>query len=161
MRIDKFTLKAQEAIQEGQSIARKASHGNYEPEHLLLALVDQQDGVVLPMLQKIGTDVRLLRQRADEALSRLSVIKGASTALSNRIVQLLDRAEDEAKALKDEFTSSEHVLLAFTQDKGTAGELLKSTGITKDRAAAIGICAVLLASQQDPEGTARWRVRRD
>src|SRR4051812_17441933 len=62
MRIDKFTLKAQEAIQEGQSLARRANHGNYEPEHLLRALIDQQDGVVIPMLQKIGVDLKLLGQ---------------------------------------------------------------------------------------------------
>ena len=57
MRIDKFTVKAQEAVQEGQGLARRASHGNYEPEHLLRALLDQQDGLATPMLQKIGASV--------------------------------------------------------------------------------------------------------
>ena len=155
MRIDKFTLKAQEAIQEGQSLARRANHGNYEPEHLLRALLDQQDGVVQPMLQKIGADVKLLGQRIDEALGRFSVIKGANTSLSNRIVQLLERAEDEAKGLKDEFTSSEHLLMSFAQDKGTAGELLKSAGVTKDRIAAAikDLRGSSRVTSQDAEGT--------
>ena len=155
MRIDKFTLKAQEAIQEGQSLARRANHGNYEPEHLLRALLDQGDGVVTPMLQKIGVDVKLLSGRLDDALSRFSVIKGANTSLGNRLVQLLERAEDEAKSLKDEFTSSEHVLMAFTQDKGTAGELLKAAGATKDRVAAAikDLRGSARVTSQDAEGT--------
>ncbi|MEW5737280.1 MAG: ATP-dependent chaperone ClpB [Myxococcota bacterium] len=157
MRIDKFTLKAQEAIQEGQSLARRANHSNYEPEHLLRTLLDQADGVVVPLLQKIGVDVRLVGQRVDEAIARLPTIKGANTQLSNRLVQLLERAEDEAKALKDEFTSSEHILLAFTQDKGTAGELLKSSGVTKDRIATAvkGLRGTSRVTSQDAEGTYR------
>ena len=155
MRIDKFTLKAQEAVQEGQSLARRANHGNYEPEHLLRALLDQHDGVVQPMLQKIGADVKLLGQRVDEALGRFSVIKGANTSLSNRIVQLLERAEDDAKALKDEFTSSEHLLMSFAQDKGTAGDLLKSAGVTKERisAAIKDLRGSSRVTSQDAEGT--------
>jgi ATP-dependent Clp protease ATP-binding subunit ClpB len=157
MRIDKFTLKAQEAVQEGQGLARRANHSNYEPEHLLKTLLEQTDGIVVPMLQKIGVDVRLLGQRVDDALSRLPTIKGANTQLSNRLVQLLERAEDEAKALKDEFVSSEHVLIAFTQDKGTAGELLKSSGVTKDRVATAvkGLRGTGRVTSQDAEGTYR------
>jgi ATP-dependent Clp protease ATP-binding subunit ClpB len=157
MRIDKFTVKAQEAIQEGQALARRAGHSNYEPEHLLRALLDQQDGLVTPMLQKVGADVRLLGQRVDEALNRQPKMSGASPSLSNRLVQLLDRAEDEAKALKDEFTSSEHLVLAFTQDKGTAGELLKASGVTKDRVAASlkELRGSSRVTSQDAEGTYR------
>ncbi|GMU62758.1 MAG: chaperone protein ClpB [Myxococcaceae bacterium] len=157
MRMDKFTLKAQEAIQEGQALARRASHSNYEPEHLLRALVDQSDGVVVPLLQKIGVDVRLVGQRVDEAIARLPTIKGANTQLSNRLVQLLERAEDEAKALKDEYTSSEHLLLSFAQDKGAAGELLKSSGVTKERIATAvkGLRGTGRVTSQDAEGTYR------
>ncbi len=61
MRIEKFTVKAQEAIQEGQSLARRAGHPNYEPEHLLKALLAQQDGIVVPMLQKMGADAEAAR----------------------------------------------------------------------------------------------------
>ncbi len=157
MRIDKFTVKAQEAIQEGQGLARRANHSNYEPEHLLRALLDQQDGLITPMLQKIGADVRLLGQRVDEALGRQATMKGGSTSLSNRLVALLDKAEDEAKALKDEFTSTEHLVLAFTQDKGSAGELLKASGVTKDRVAAVlkELRGSSRVTSQDAEGTYR------
>jgi ATP-dependent Clp protease ATP-binding subunit ClpB len=157
MRIDKFTVKAQEAIQDGQSLARRANHSNYEPEHLLKALLDQSEGVVVPILQKIGTDVRLLTQRVDEALGRLPKIQGASTQLSNRLIQLLERAEDEANSMKDEFASSEHVLLAFTQDKGASGEILKASGVTKDRvlAAVKSLRGTGRVTSQDAEGTYR------
>ncbi|MDX2015214.1 MAG: ATP-dependent chaperone ClpB [Myxococcaceae bacterium] len=157
MRIDKFTVKAQEAIQEGQSLARRANHPNYEPEHLLRALLDQQDGVVVPMLQKIGADVKLVGGRVDDALSRMPTIKGGQTSISNRLMTLFDKAEDEAKAMKDEFVSSEHLLLALAQDKGAAGEVLASSGVKKDRVTAVlkDIRGSGRVTSQDPEGTYR------
>jgi ATP-dependent Clp protease ATP-binding subunit ClpB len=157
MRIDKFTVKAQEAIQEGQSLARRANHPNYEPEHLLKALLDQSDGVVVPMLQKIGADVKLMGGRVDESLSRMSTIKGGQTSISNRLMTLFDKAEDEAKAMKDEFTSSEHLLLALVQDKGNAGEILGSSGVKKDRVTSVlkEIRGSGRVTSQDPEGTYR------
>jgi ATP-dependent Clp protease ATP-binding subunit ClpB len=157
MRIDKFTVKAQEAIQEGQSLARRANHPNYEPEHLLRALLDQQDGVVVPMLQKIGADLKLVGGRVDDALSRMPTIKGGQTSISNRLMSLFDKAEDEAKAMKDEFTSSEHLLLALAQDKGAAGEVLASSGVKKDRVTAVlkDLRGTGRVTSQDPEGTYR------
>ncbi len=157
MRIDKFTVKAQEAIQEGQSLARRAGHPNFEPEHLLKTLLDQQDGVVVPMLQKIGADARLVTSRVDEALAKLPVIKGGQTSISNRLMSLFDKAEDEAKALKDEFFSSEHLLLALTQDKGPAGEILSSSGVKKDRVLTVlkDIRGTSRVTSQDAEGTYR------
>ncbi len=157
MRIDKFTVKAQEAIQEGQALARRANHPNYEPEHLLKALLDQQDGVVVPMLQKIGADLKLITSRVDDSLTRMSTIKGGQTSISNRLMSLFDKAEDEAKAMKDEFTSSEHLLLALVQDKGAAGEVLGATGVKKDRVVAVlkDIRGAGRVTSQDPEGTYR------
>jgi ATP-dependent Clp protease ATP-binding subunit ClpB len=159
MRIEKFTVKAQEAIQEGQSLARRGSHPNYEPEHLLKALLAQQDGIVVPMVQKIGADPKLLASRVDEAITRLPAIKGANagTTLSNRLMTVFDKAEDEAKALKDEFISSEHLLLALTADKGPVGELLKASGVTKDRVAASlkDVRGAGRVTSQDAEGTYR------
>ncbi|MCU0696436.1 MAG: ATP-dependent chaperone ClpB [Myxococcaceae bacterium] len=157
MRIDKFTVKAQEAIQEGQSLARRANHPNYEPEHLLRALLDQQDGVVVPMLQKIGADLKLVTGRVDDSLARMPTIKGGQTSISNRLMSLFDKAEDEAKAMKDEFVSSEHLLLALAQDKGAAGEVLASSGVKKDRVTAVlkDIRGSGRVTSQDPEGTYR------
>jgi ATP-dependent Clp protease ATP-binding subunit ClpB len=157
MRIDKFTVKAQEAIQDGQSLARRSNQSTYEPEHLLKVMLDQKDGVITPMLQKIGIDARLLGGRVDEALAKLPKMEGAATSLGNRLVALLDRAEDEAKSLKDEFTSSEHVLIAFTHDKGTTGELLKAAGLNRDRVlqAIKSLRGSSRVTSQDPEGTYR------
>src|SRR3954462_15415367 len=138
MRMEKFTIKAQEAIQEGQSLARRASHPNYEPEHLAKALLAQEDGIAIPILQKVGADVRLLTQRIDEALTKQATIKGgAGATLSQRLLSTFDKAEDQAKALKDEFVSSEHLLLALASDKGSIGEVFKASGITRDRLLAV------------------------
>ncbi|MCP3099991.1 ATP-dependent chaperone ClpB [Myxococcus sp. K15C18031901] len=134
MRLDKFTVKAQEAIQEGQALARRADNPQYEPEHLAAALQGQKDGIVEPLLRKIGADVKLLSARLGEALGKLPRMQGGESAmLGQRLMKVFDKAEDEAKSLKDEFISSEHLLLALTQDKGTVGEIFKSSGITRDR----------------------------
>jgi ATP-dependent Clp protease ATP-binding subunit ClpB len=147
MRLDKYTIKAQEAIQDGQSIARRAGHPHYEPEHLARALLDQEEGIIQPILQRIGADPRLISDRVDEALSKLPRVEGTEGGvLSQRLVKLFDRAEDEAKSLKDEYVSSEHVLLALAKDKGPIGEILKSSGVTHER---------ILAVLKDVRGGAR------
>jgi ATP-dependent Clp protease ATP-binding subunit ClpB len=109
------------------------------------------------MLQKIGADPRLLGQRIDEAIARLPVVKGADTTLSGRLVATLDRATDEAHTLKDDFTSSEHVLLALSGDRGGVGELLKASGVTRDRVAAAikDLRGTSRVTSQDAEGTYR------
>src|SRR5712664_3526841 len=147
MRLDKYTIKAQEAIQDGQSIARRSGHPHYEPEHLSRALLDQEEGIIQPILQRIGADPRLISDRVDEALSKLPRVEGTEGGvLSQRLVKLFDRAEDEAKSLKDEYVSSEHVLLALAKDKGPIGEILKSSGVTHER---------ILAVLKDVRGGAR------
>jgi ATP-dependent Clp protease ATP-binding subunit ClpB len=157
MRIEQFTLKAQEAITEAQTLARRAGHPNVEPEHLLKALFAQSDGLVLPMVQKIGSDPKLLGSRVDEALGRLPSVSGGSTSISNRLMTTLDKATDEAKALKDEFVSTEHVVLALTQDKGSVGELLRASGISRERVSAVlkDLRGSQRVTSQDPEGTYR------
>ncbi len=137
MRLDRYTLKAQEAIQDGQSLARRAGHPQYEPEHLAQALLTQEEGIAEPILRKIGADPRLAASRLEEALARLPRVEGGDTSLSSRLVKLFDKAEDEAKALKDEYVSTEHILLALAQDKGPVGEVLKSSGVTRDRILAV------------------------
>src|SRR5690242_15003633 len=109
MKIDKFTLKAQEAITEGQSLARRASNPTYEPEHIALALIDQENGVFSAILKKIGADPTLVRSRIEETLARLPRVQGSEggATLSQRLLRAFDTAEDEAKKLKDEYVSSE------------------------------------------------------
>ncbi|HEX5746883.1 MAG TPA: ATP-dependent chaperone ClpB [Archangium sp.] len=147
MRLDKYTVKAQEAIQEGQSLARRADNPNYEPEHLATALLGQKEGIVEPLLRKIGVDVKLFAGRLGEALQKLPRMQGGEGAtLSQRLLKTFDKAEDEAKSLKDDFVSSEHLLLALAQDKGAVGEVMKSSGVTRDR---------VLSSLKEVRGSSR------
>jgi len=156
MRLDKYTVKAQEAIQEGQALARRADNPNYEPEHLATALLGQKDGIVEPLLRKIGVDVKLFAGRLGEALQKLPKMQGGESAmLSQRLLKTFDKAEDEAKSLKDDFISSEHVLLALAQDKGAVGEVMKSSGVTRERVLSSlkEVRGSNRVTSQDPEAT--------
>jgi ATP-dependent Clp protease ATP-binding subunit ClpB len=158
MRIDKFTVKAQEAIQEGQSIARRAGHPVYEPEHLFKALLAQDDGIAVPILRRIGTDPKLVDSRLDEALAKFPrVSSGEGANLSQRLLKLFDKAEDEARALKDEYVSSEHLLVALTHDRSMIGEVLKSSGVTRERVlgALKDVRGGARVTSQEAEGTYR------
>ncbi|MBI5545070.1 MAG: ATP-dependent chaperone ClpB, partial [Deltaproteobacteria bacterium] len=146
MRLEKFTLKAQEVIQDSQGIARRRNHQAIEPEHLGLALFDQKEGIAVPLLQKVGADATLVRSRLEDGLRALPSVEGGEGYLSQRLLKVFDKSEDEAKALKDEYVSSEHLLLALAADKGAVGEALKSQGATHDR---------LLAALKDLRGGAR------
>ncbi len=135
MKPDKLTVKAQEALQEAIAIARKRDHQEIQPEHLLQALLAQQDGLVVPLLQRVGSDLNLLNARLDEELKKLPRVHGGEGgALSQRTLKLLDAAEAEARALSDEYVSTEHMVLALAAEKtGGAASALKSVGATKER----------------------------
>ena len=135
MNLNKYTEKAQEAIVQAQSLASEYSHSQIEPEHLLLALVRQMDGVVPQIVQKLGANPRTLQQELEQDLARRPKVYGAATqvGLSRDLRAVLDLAEKEAGRMHDEYVSTEHLLIALT-DK-TAGEaaiFLTSQGITKD-----------------------------
>ncbi|HVE87869.1 MAG TPA: Clp protease N-terminal domain-containing protein, partial [Myxococcales bacterium] len=158
MRLDKLTVKAQESVQDGQSIARRSGHPSYEPEHLAQALFQQQEGVVEPILRKIGADPKLVASRVEEALQKLPRVQGGEGAtLSQRLLKLFDKAEDEAKALKDEFVSTEHLLMALAQDRGAVGEGLKASGVTRERVLSVlkDVRGSTRVTTQDPEATYR------
>ncbi len=135
MKLDKFTVKAQEALQEAQAIARKRDHQEILPEHLLAALLGQQDGLVPPLLQRVGAEPRLLQERLDDELRKVAQVHGGEGGhLSQRALKVLDAAEEEAGKMKDEYVSTEHILLALVAEKrGGAAEVLKSAGVTRDR----------------------------
>jgi ATP-dependent Clp protease ATP-binding subunit ClpB len=137
MKLDKFTVKAQEALQESQAVARKRDHQEILPEHVLSALLNQQDGLVPPLLQRVGAEPQLVQQRLDEELKKIpSVHGGEGGHLAQRTLKVLDAAEEEAGKLKDEYVSTEHILLALAAEKrGGAAEALKSVGATRDRIA--------------------------
>jgi ATP-dependent Clp protease ATP-binding subunit ClpB len=133
-RFDKFTLKSQEAVQAAQDIAGKHHHQQMEPEHLLLALLDQQEGVVVPILKKLGADPGRVKGDIEEALSRLPKVEGlVQTYLSPRLNKLFERADQEAERLKDEYISTEHLLIAAADGEGVVREVLARHGVTKDR----------------------------
>ncbi len=158
MRMEKLTLKAQEAVQEGQTLARRAGHPNYEPEHLAKALFEQTDGIAVPILQKIGVEPKLVIGRIDEALARFPKIEGgAGATLSQRFLSTIDRAEDAAKSMKDEYTSSEHLLIALAQDKGGVGDIFKASGLSKDRIQGVlkDVRGTGRVTSQDSEATYR------
>ena len=136
MRFDKFTLKAQEVIQASQQLAEKFGHQQIEPEHLVRAILEQKEGVIPPLLGKIGADQNQLISSFDSALENLPKVSGAGYGqayLSQRAKAVLDRAFSEAEQVKDEFVSLEHILLAVTEEKGGDGaNILAAAGITRD-----------------------------
>ncbi len=136
MRFDKFTLKAQEIIQTAQQLAEKFGHQQIEPEHLIRAILEQREGVIPPLLGKIGADQNQLISSFESALENLPKVSGAGYGqayLSQRAKAVLDKAFSEAEQVKDEFVSLEHILLAVTDETGgEAANILAASGITRD-----------------------------
>jgi ATP-dependent Clp protease ATP-binding subunit ClpB len=134
-RFDKFTVKAREAVQAAQSLADQGEHQAIEPEHLLLALVQQQEGVVGPILSRLGVPADAVRRDVEAELAKLPHVRGGSAGqyLGPRLASVFQRAQQEADRLKDEFVSTEHLLVAIAQESDSAGaRILKSHGVTSD-----------------------------
>jgi ATP-dependent Clp protease ATP-binding subunit ClpB len=135
MRLDKLTTKSQEALQQAQGLADKRNHQAIDVEHLLFSLLGQKEGVVLSLLQKLGVPLATVTDRLQKALDRLPQVTGASgqTYIAPRLKKIIESAESEAEALKDEYVSTEHLLLAMVQDSGDAGKILKELGASRDK----------------------------
>ena len=127
MDLNKFTEKASETVQEAIKLAQKNGQQQVEPEHLLLALLNQEGGLAGAILRKAGTPVDPLHRRVQEDVDKLPKMSGGEDriGLGSRMVRLGNRAADEAKKFKDDFISVEHLLLALLEDTGTAGRTLK------------------------------------
>jgi ATP-dependent Clp protease ATP-binding subunit ClpB len=134
IRFDKFTLKSQEALQAAQAHAQEKGNPQLAPEHLLWALVQQKDGVVLPVLQKLGANVQVLATDLSAAVAKLPQVQGqAEIHLSPGLNRILEDAQKEADQFKDEYVSTEHLLIALANAKGEAvSRALQSQGVTKD-----------------------------
>jgi len=134
IRWDKFTVKAQEAVQRASELA--SEHGNPEltPIHLLAALMDDKAGIVPPILEKIGIGPQAVLSDLYRELEKLPKVSGeaAQPTISNAANKLLDQAFKEASNFKDEYVSTEHLLLAATHLKDAAQQILKSHGATYD-----------------------------
>jgi ATP-dependent Clp protease ATP-binding subunit ClpB len=136
MNINKYTEKAQEAVLTAQRLAEELNHAQIEPEHLLLALSEQQDGIVPELLRKLNVDPKPFAAALREDLSRQPQAYGGSQpSLSPRLRKVTDAAQAEADRLKDEFVSTEHLLLGITGEggKSIAARLVQQHGVTKDR----------------------------
>jgi ATP-dependent Clp protease ATP-binding subunit ClpB len=133
MRFDKFTTKLQEALAEAQSAALGKDQQYIEPDHLLLALLNQEGGGTAGVLAKAGGNVNRLRQDLEQAISRLPKVEGTpgEVMLSRDLTQLLNVADKEAQRRGDQYIASELFLLAAAGDKGRVGELFKTAGIKK------------------------------
>src|SRR5262245_24559183 len=110
MKLDKYTRKAQEALQAAHALAQDRAHQELAPGHLMAALLDSEEGLAAPVLERIGADVGRLREELDRDLNRQpSVSGGGDVMLSGKLNRVLTEAEKEAKALKDEYVSVEHL----------------------------------------------------
>lgn len=132
MRLDKFTQKAQEAVLEAQELAQTFNHPSVDPEHLLKILITQEGGVVPSLLKRIGTDQLMLEQTVDQALASKPRATGSSVkvGLSNALTDILNEAKSIASSMKDDYVSTEHLLMAMAQPKGgRVRELLARHGV--------------------------------
>src|SRR6516225_4721224 len=119
IRYDKLTLKSQEALQAAQAHAQEKNNPQVMPEHLLWALIQQKDGVVLPILQKLGVNLQTLAHDLAAAVDRLPIVHGqAELYVSSALSKLIENAFKEADHFKDEYVSTEHLLIALSNAKG-------------------------------------------
>jgi len=136
MQIERFTLKAQEALQDAKSIAEQKHHQQIDVEHLLLGLISQKEGIVLPILQKLGANVDLIVSQLEGELGRIPQVTGKGVGqvyVSSRLNEIFNMAWKEAERLTDEYLSTEHLLLAICDEKrGAAYQVLQRNGVTKD-----------------------------
>ena len=137
MALDKLTLKAQEAFAKAQQMASELGHQQIEIEHFLKSMLEDVEGVPNSILKKLGVNVELVLSRLDEELQKLPRVSGAgalaSIYISNRVNNVLNAAMQEMRQLKDEYVSTEHLLIAIAEEKGgAAANILKQQGVTKD-----------------------------
>jgi len=138
MQPDRFTIKSQEALQAAQHLADDRRNPQTTPEHLLAVLLEQEDGVVVPVLRKLGVEPASVRGDVNAALDGLPTLSGGETAPgpaagSSELMQVLRSAEDELRDLGDEYVSTEHVMLAISAHPGRAGDALRSNGATREQ----------------------------
>ena len=136
IRFDRFTIKAQEAFQDAQTIALDKNQQQLEVEHLLLALINQKEGLTLQLLQKLGANTAGIISRLEDELSKLPRVEGAGAGqvyMSTRLNNVAEAAFSEMNTLRDEYLSTEHLLLAIADEKnGISARILKENGVSKD-----------------------------
>src|SRR5213595_695258 len=156
IRPERLTVKAAEALQQASALARARGNPVINDAHLFLALLSQDDGIVVPLLQKAGLNVTQLTSETEREIDRFPKQSGttAEPTLSRELSRVLDRADEEAKALGDAYVSTEHLLLALVEEKGTtAKQLLSAAGVDRDdlMAALQGVRGTHRVTDQEPE----------
>ncbi|MCC6825591.1 MAG: ATP-dependent chaperone ClpB [Acidobacteria bacterium] len=132
MRFDRFTIRGQEAVQEAITLAEKAQNQQVEPEHLLASMLQQAEGVVKPILGKIGANPQSIASDTDAAINKFPKVSGGQQYFSSRTNTIFQEAQKEAEKMQDEYISTEHLLLAIADEKeGDAGRILRSNGINR------------------------------
>ena len=130
MDYDKFTLKVQDALQNASALAQKNDHSEIGLEHLLSSLLSQKDGIVSPIIERVGVNAQGLQKQVDDLLASYPKVTGnAQMRFSDSLQKVLAKAEDEMTKLKDQYLSCEHLLLSMTNSESPAGELLRKNGI--------------------------------
>jgi ATP-dependent Clp protease ATP-binding subunit ClpB len=158
MNINKYTEKAREAVASAIELARQANNPQVEPEHLLVALVEQRDGIVANLLRKMGADPAAVGRSARDLAAKLpSAYGGAEPGMSPRFKLVTDQAQAEADRLKDEFVSTEHLFIALADESGRSpsAALLKTSGVSRDSIlqALTGVRGSQRVTSENPEAT--------
>ena len=156
MRFDRFTIKAQEALETAQNLATDAQSPELGVEHLMLALIRQTDGIVTPILQKLGVDTDGITSTVEAAVQKAPKVQGAASEMriAAALQSVLDAGFKEATALKDEYVSTEHLLIACAETKqNEVGKILREVGVTKDKIlkALVDIRGTQRVTDQNPE----------
>src|SRR6476646_5448609 len=152
---ERLTVKAAEALNESVTLARRNGNPSVYDVHLLSALLDQQESIVVPIIQKLGASVTAIRERVQREIGRYPKQSDAQPNLSRELNQVFDRAEDEAKKLGDEYVSTEHLLLALADVKGSESKnILNAAGVTRDPLleALEAVRGAHRVTDQNPEG---------
>jgi ATP-dependent Clp protease ATP-binding subunit ClpB len=158
MKFDKFTIKVQEALMNARSLAQNNNNQQIEPIHIILSLIDQQEGITDPLFQKLGVNLNQIRIEFEKELDKLPKVTGSGATdvvLSNNSAKLFDIAWKEAETMRDQFLSSEHLLIAMTNSTiNITSQIFKKYGITKDRLmqALKSVRGNQTITDQDPEG---------
>jgi ATP-dependent Clp protease ATP-binding subunit ClpB len=156
MRIDRFTSKMQEGLQEGQALASQLQHQELTPEHLLLAMLRQQDGLARPLLEKLNVRIPEVEGQLEQELARRPKVSGAAEQYINADLRnVLNQAETEMTRLKDEYLSVEHFILALIDPPRTpAGRILQALGVNRDSVmkSLQGLRGSQRVTDQNPEG---------
>jgi len=161
MNLQKFTVKAQEAVQKAMELAASHQHQGIEPPHLLEAFLSDPDSVAVSILRRIGANANRLREQAEDALDTLPTVTGASAGdqyIGEDLKKVFDRARAEADVMGDEYVSTEHLLVGLVEGKNAVGQALRDQGASKDQVMSVLEDVRGGQSADDPHAESRYEA---